>query len=94
MCKLMGPDDIHPRVVKKLDDVVAKPTSIIFVKLWLTGKVPGDWNKGNITPIFKKKRKEDPGTYRSVSLTSMLGKIMEKIILEEMLNHMRDEQGI
>jgi len=24
--------------------------------------VPGDWKKGNIVPIYKKRRKEDPGT--------------------------------
>jgi len=44
--------------------------------------------------MFKKKRKEDQGTYRPVSLTSMPGKIMKQIILEEMLNRIRDEQLI
>jgi len=24
---------------------------------------PGDWKQGNIAPIFKKGRKEDPGNY-------------------------------
>jgi len=107
VCKPMGPDDICPRVVKELPDVVAKIyhiyihiyihivyISIIFAKLWLTGKVHGDWKKRNITPMFKKKRKEDQGTYRPVSLTSMPGKIMKQIILEEMLNRIRDEQLI
>ncbi|XP_059575008.1 RNA-directed DNA polymerase from mobile element jockey isoform X1 [Alligator mississippiensis] len=77
--KSAGPDELHPRVLKALADI-AEPLAGIFERSWRTGQVPEDWKRANVVPIFKKGRKEDLGNYRPVSLTSIHGKVFEKII--------------
>ena len=53
-----------------------------------------DWKKANVTPVFKKGEKEDPGNYRPVSLTSIPGKVMEQLILEAVSKHVEEKKVI
>ncbi|KAK4810854.1 hypothetical protein QYF61_008826 [Mycteria americana] len=92
--KSMGPDGIHPRVLRELAEVLTKPLSILYQQSWLTGEVPVDWRVANVTPIYRKGRKEDLGNYRPVSLTSVPGKVMEQITLSAITQHVRDNQVI
>ncbi|KFP60339.1 hypothetical protein N322_01886, partial [Cariama cristata] len=94
MNKSMRPDGIHSRILKELVGVPVKPLSIIYQQSWLTGEVPDNWRLTNVTPIYKKGQKENPGNYRPVGLTSIPGKVMEQIILSEITRHVQDNQGI
>ncbi|TRZ18888.1 hypothetical protein HGM15179_008218 [Zosterops borbonicus] len=92
--KSLGPDGIHPRVMRELADGLAKPLSVIYNQSWLTGEIPEDWKLANVTPIHKKGEKEDPSNYRPVSLTSVPGKIMEQFILSVIMQHLQCGQGV
>ena len=87
--KSVGLDGIHPRVLRELADMIAKPLSIIQCS-WPTSKVSEDWRLASVTPIYKKGCKEDLGNYRPVSLTLMPWKVMEQIVLREITRHVWD----
>jgi len=87
--KSMGPNQIHPRVLKEL----AKPLSISYQQSWLIGEVPDDWRIASVTPIYTKGQKEGPRNYRPVSLTSVPGEIMEGFILSALTRHVKGNQG-
>jgi len=64
----MGPDEMHPRVLREPADEVAKPLSITFERSWRSGEIPTHCRRGNITPFLKRgKRKTQGTTGQSVS---------------------------
>ncbi|KFP90098.1 Putative 115 kDa protein in type-1 retrotransposable element R1DM, partial [Apaloderma vittatum] len=92
--KSMGPDEIHPQVLKELVVEVPRPLAIVFERSWQSGEVPTDWKRATITPIFKKGTKDNSRNYRPVSLTSVPGKIMEQILLATVLSHIKSNQVV
>ncbi|KAJ7406272.1 hypothetical protein WISP_134811 [Willisornis vidua] len=90
LCGLVGFIQDHS---KELADIVVRPLSMIFEWSWESAGIPVDWNLANV-PIFKTGHKGGPGNYRPVSFTSVMGKSMEKIILEVIEKHLKDNAGI
>lgn len=85
----MGPHGSHPRVMREVPKELAKPLSINCQQSWLTGEVVGDWKLANVTSTYKKDWKDDPGKYGPLTLTSALGKVIEKIMMSVIKQHMQ-----
>jgi hypothetical protein len=83
-----GPDGIGPRLLQELENELAPALTLIFRRSIEYGEIPEDWKTANVTPIYKKGAKADPGNYRPVSLTSVSCKILESIVKDTMMDHL------
>ena len=75
-----GPDDIAPVFWKKTASSIAKPLAMIFARSLATSTFPDEWKRAFIVPIFKSGMRVDVDNYRSISILSCPGKLLEKIM--------------
>ena len=78
----MAPDGMDTQALRQLANAFAKPLSIRFERSQQSVQVPEESKEANVTPTFKKGKKEDLGNYRHVSPISMPGTGMEQLSLE------------
>ena len=83
-----GDDNLSPRILKALSDVISYPVAVIFRRSLDTGCIPRDWRTANVTPIFKKGNRHQTSNYRPVSLTIQICKVVESIIRDQMVQHL------
>ena len=88
----MGPDGIHPMVLKNCAKHLAYPLSIIFKRSLGEGLVPKSWKKSIVIPIFKKGHRFVPLNYRPVSLTPICCKTLEHMIAEHLMDYLDEHQ--
>jgi hypothetical protein len=90
--KSPGPDALHPRILKEAAEEIALPLAHIFNKSREESKLPQIWKDANVSPLFKKGKRSDPGNYRPVSLTCIICKVMESIIRDRLMKHMDENK--
>ena len=88
VCKSVGPDGVHPRLLKELSNHLCEPLARLFNNSLAVGELSKEWKQGRISAIFKKGNRKNAGNYRPVSLTSIIGKCMEQCVKDHIVNHM------
>ena len=67
--KALGPDELHPRVLKELATELGPIFAHLFKQSIDSGDIPKEWTLANISPLFKKGDRSLACNYRPVSLT-------------------------
>ena len=85
--KSPGIDGMHPRFLRELKHELVKPLNLIFNRSLEENKVPNDWKEARISAIYKKGKKSLASNYRPVSLTSVICKLMERLVRDHIIEH-------
>lgn len=86
--KSLGPDEISGKLLFEIRYELVKPLTKLFNLSIETGLVPQDWRDASVIPLFKSGNKEQCKNYRPISLTSIVGKILEGIIKDLVVSHL------
>ena len=85
--KTSGPDMIPARLLLEYSKELAPILVAIFNKSLQIGTVPADWKQANVLVVFKKGQHYDPANYWLASLTCLCCKLLEHVIVSNMVKH-------
>ena len=89
--KATGPDEIPAELLKMCFEDISAALTLIFQSSVKQGKVPNEWKRAKISPIFKKDDKTSAENYRPDSITSITSKLLEHIIFSNVVNHLETQ---
>ncbi|XP_077985394.1 uncharacterized protein LOC144440039 [Glandiceps talaboti] len=78
--KACGTDDIPNELLKHGGHNLIRSLAILFTTFAEQNKIPDEWRKGIIIPIFKSGDPRDLNNYRGITLNSCLSKLYTKVI--------------
>ena len=91
--KAMRPDGVSGWTLKECKEQLIQPIWEVITTSIEEGRVPQEWKRANIVPIYKRGKKTDPLNYRPVSLTSVVSKICEILSKEKWVRYL-EESGV
>ena len=83
--KSPGVDGIPPKLLMETVEQISIPLARVFNLSLKEGVVPFEWKEANIIPLFKKGSRNKSENYRPVSFTSVICKLLERLIKDHMV---------
>ena len=85
--KATGPDGISPKLLKLAGQSVTAPLTVIFNQSLRETSVPSTWKCARIKTTHKKGDITERENYRPLSILSVPSKIMEKCVVDKLVEH-------
>ena len=79
--KSTGPDGLSARYLK---EIAVEIVTHLYNMSLKEGIIPQDWKQSHITPVHKGGNFDDPSNYRPISVVSVVAKILEKIVSDQL----------
>ena len=92
MGKAAGVDGVFNEVLKEGGDMIRHSVWALCAQAFREERIPQEWAKGLITPIFKEGDPTDPNNYRGITLLSVVGKVFTAV-LNHRLTHWCEKNG-
>jgi hypothetical protein len=89
-----GPDGLPPLLYKNLAQCISEPLALMFDSFMSVGRIPDEWRRAFVTPIYKGGLAADVSNYRPISLTCVACKIMERVITRRILFYLHEHRLI
>ena len=90
--KALGPDELHPSVLKELASELGPVFAHLFQQSIDTGEISKELSLANICPRFKKGDRCLACNYRPVSLTCVPCKLLEHIVCSNIMAHLDEHK--
>ncbi|RVE45150.1 hypothetical protein evm_010173 [Chilo suppressalis] len=92
--KASGPDGIPAVVLKKCAAELSPVLTRLYQCSYSLGRVPETWRDANVQPVPKKGDRSDPANYRPIAVTSVLCKVLEKVLNNHLTRYLEDHSLI
>ncbi|KAL8588826.1 hypothetical protein ACOMHN_011542 [Nucella lapillus] len=89
--KSPGKDGIHAEIFKTVGPVALDTFHDLLCRIWEEEDMPQEFRDATIISIFKNKgSKSDCGNYQGISLLSIAGKILARVILNRLISNISE----